>query len=170
MGWVGVEQPHITDINKGIIEVPDVALLENNSERFECRWSTLRISTGPSIMLKNMKDFVLGCWVAHHEGRFAFKTPETLNLIVSEGCAPIRYVDDDCNTTNLYPMNPNGSPQGIAAVCSLDGRHLAMMPHPERCTKMWQWPYVSPYFASTGEKSPWQMMFDNAFIWCLDLD
>merc|ERR1712129_175926 len=46
--------------------------------------------------------------------------------------APLRYVDDNAETTEAYPFNPNGSPQGIAALCSDDGRHLAMMPHPER--------------------------------------
>ena len=49
-----------------------------------------------------------------------------------------RYVDDDNNATVEYPYNPNGSPEGIAALCSPDGRHLAMMPHPERCFLKWQ--------------------------------
>jgi phosphoribosylformylglycinamidine synthase len=61
-----------------------------------------------------------------------FKDPSILDRILDEQLAPIRYVDDDGRPTELYPMNPNGSPAGIAAVCSPDGRHLAMMPHPER--------------------------------------
>ena len=47
-------------------------------------------------------------------------------------------MDDDNIATAEYPYNPNGSPEGIAALCSPDGRHLAMMPHPERCFLKWQ--------------------------------
>lgn len=61
-------------------------------------------------------------------------------------------------------MNPNGSVHGIAGICSRDGRHLAMMPHPERCTLMWQWPYVPPEWRI--KQSPWCKMFVNAFDWC----
>lgn len=167
LGWVGVEQPRIDDASNGIMAVPDVALLENQSERFECRWATLKVHAGPAIMLQNMTDFVLGCWIAHHEGRFAFRTPSVLDTILAKDCAPMRYVDDNGHSTQVYPMNPNGSVHGIAALCSLDGRHLAMMPHPERCTQMWQWPYVSPAFEyPNAKRSPWQIMFDNAYKWC----
>lgn len=64
-------------------------------------------------------------------------------------------------------MNPNGSDYGIAGLCSKDGRHLAMMPHPERCTQMWQWPYV-PQDWKDMEISPWCRMFVNAYEWCLN--
>lgn len=161
LGWVGVTQ------SENMISVPDVALLENKSERFECRWSTLKIESSPAIMLQNMNDSILGCWIAHHEGRFVFESNEILQKILANNCAPIRYVDDSGNTTQTYPMNPNGSIHGIAGLCSLNGRHLAMMPHPERCTQMWQWPYVSPSFEfKNSKRSPWQIMFDNAFDWC----
>lgn len=167
LGWVGVAQPSIDDANNGIVHVPDVALVENKSERFECRWSTLKIEQSPSIMLQNMNGSVLGCWIAHHEGQFEFRTREILSQLVNANCAPIRYVDDRNQNTEIYPMNPNGSEDGIAGLCSLDGRHLAIMPHPERCTQMWQWPYVSPNFKSRDvTRSPWQVMFDNAYLWC----
>lgn len=52
-----------------------------------------------------------------------------------------RFVDDSNSPTEAYPFNPNGSPDGIAGLCSEDGRHLAVMPHPERCFLKWQ---VSP--------------------------
>lgn len=167
LGWVGIAQPKMDDDTKGIISVPDVALLENRSERFECRWSTLKIESSPAILLKNLEGATLGCWVAHHEGQFKFRSNDILNEIVDKKCAPIRYVDDNGQATETYPMNPNGSVDGIAGLCSLDGRHLAMMPHPERCTQMWQWPYVSPKFECIdAQRSPWQIMFDNAFNWC----
>jgi len=56
--------------------------------------------------------------------------------------------------------------EGIAGICSYDGRHLAVMPHPERCSIMYQWPYVPHNF--NYQKSPWQTMFDEAYQWCLD--
>lgn len=167
LGWVGVAQPKIDDPSKGVVAVPDVALLENKSERFECRWSTVKIESSKAILLNNLAGTVLGCWIAHHEGRFTFRNENILNELLSKECVPIRYVDDNAKATETYPMNPNGSVHGIAALCSVDGRHLAMMPHPERCTQMWQWPYVSPTFeCNASQRSPWQIMFDNAYLWC----
>ncbi len=61
---------------------------------------------------------------------------------MKKNLAPIRYVDDEGNITEAYPFNPNGSPFGITALCSEDGRHLAMMPHPERAFLLWQWPWM----------------------------
>lgn len=79
----------------------------------------------------------------------------------------LKYVDDEGEPTEEYPMNPNGSPLGIAGVCSLDGRHLAMMPHPERCTHLWQWPTLPEEFKEYTI-SPWLRIFQNAFAWCID--
>ncbi|KAL7738776.1 hypothetical protein ACLKA6_001175 [Drosophila palustris] len=151
---------------------PEVALLHNRSQRFECRWSTVRIPSSRAIMLRNMNDMVLGCWVAHGEGRFAFQRKELLQQLHKEQLVTLEYVDDKGAPTELYPMNPNGSPQGIAGLCSPDGRHLALMPHPERCSAMYQWPYVPPGFNqdSTRMESPWQLMFNNAYKWCAQLE
>ncbi|EDW02888.1 phosphoribosylformylglycinamidine synthase [Drosophila grimshawi] len=151
---------------------PEVALLHNLSQRFECRWSTVRIPPNRSIMLSNMHDLVLGCWVAHGEGRFAFRREELLSQLHKEQLVTLQYVNDEGVPTTTYPMNPNGSPQGIAGLCSPDGRHLALMPHPERCSAMYQWPYVPPGFAvdaGTQMESPWQLMFNNAYNWCAQL-
>ncbi|XP_030241887.1 phosphoribosylformylglycinamidine synthase isoform X2 [Drosophila navojoa] len=148
--------------------LPQLALLQNRSQRFECRWSTVRIPPNRSIMLSNMEDLVLGCWVAHGEGRFAFQDEQLLEQLQSEKLVTLQYVDDKGVPTELYPMNPNGSPQGLAGLCSPDGRHLALMPHPERCSAMYQWPYVPPGFEvpATQVESPWQLMFNNAYKWC----
>lgn len=88
----------------------------------------------------------------------------------------VRYTDDHGNLTEQYPMNPNGSIKGIAAVCSKNGRHLAMMPHPERCTEVWQWPWKPPQWTKEWNNdkncfedykmSAWQRLFDNAYFWC----
>ena len=101
-----------------------------------------------------------GIWVAHGEGRLHVPDPATLDWIVDNRLAPVRYVDPDGNATTAYPYNPNGSPLGIAALCSPDGRHLAIMPHPERCFQLRQWPWVPPEWGCTA--SPWMRMFRNA--------
>ncbi|XP_071647655.1 phosphoribosylformylglycinamidine synthase isoform X6 [Temnothorax longispinosus] len=154
LGWVGDENTK---------DRPGICLDHNLSERFECRWTTVRIKNSPSIMLKGMEDSVLGVWVAHGEGRFTFRE-EVLKILEQNNCLPIRYTDDYGNPTERYPMNPNGSVKGIAAICSKNGRHLAMMPHPERCTQMWQWPWKPAKW--NYKSSPWQRLFDNAYIWC----
>lgn len=159
IGWVGVAEC------AEVVEVPDVALLENRSQRYECRWTTVKIAESRSIMLRRLAGSTLGCWIAHGEGRFSFRTPEIRRQLEDGKAVALHYVDDVDRATEVYPMNPNGSVAGVAAVCSLDGRHLAMMPHPERCSQMWQWPYVSPGFEH--KISPWQTMFDDAYAWCL---
>lgn len=140
--------------------------IHNSSGRFESRFSSVRIMPGPSIMLKGMEDSVLGIWVAHGEGRFYAPKPDMLDEINEKGLAPIRYVDDSNKITERYPFNPNGSPLGITALCSEDGRHLAMMPHPERSFLSWQWGWIPDGLKGPGNTSPWLKMFRNARKWC----
>ncbi|KAK9296578.1 hypothetical protein QLX08_009424 [Tetragonisca angustula] len=146
----------------------DVFLNHNVSERFECRWSTVKIDKSSSIMLNGMENSVLGVWIAHGEGRFTFRNNNVLQKLKENHCLAIKYTDDHGNPTECYPLNPNGSTEGIAGICSVDGRHLAMMPHPERCTKMWQWPWTPNDWKYTT--SPWQRIFDNAYTWCVTED
>ncbi|XP_063979730.1 phosphoribosylformylglycinamidine synthase [Diachasmimorpha longicaudata] len=160
--WIGC--PH--DSDHSVDQEPNVVLDHNISERFECRWTTVKIEKSPAIMLKDMENTIMGVWVAHGEGRFTFRDNEILNQLRKDQCLPIKYVDDDGNPTEIYPLNPNGSIEGIAGICSPNGRHLAMMPHPERCTQMWQWPYVPPSW--TNHTAPWLKIFHNAFTWCCD--
>lgn len=134
--------------------------VKNNSKRFESRWVTVKISKSPSIMLKGMEDSKLGVWVAHGEGKLLFSG------VIDEKLAPISYVDDKGNPTEKYPFNPNGSPKGVTALCSKDGRHLAMMPHPERAFLKWQWPWMPKEMKDELETSPWLKMFQNARDWC----
>lgn len=126
----------------------------------------MKIAQSKSIMLRRMTGSVIGSWIAHGEGRFSFKTDAIRERVARTECVSLHYVNDDGEATEVYPMNPNGSVDGTAGLCSLDGRHLAMMPHPERCSQMWQWPYVSPGF--NFKRSPWQTMFDEAYKWCAD--
>jgi phosphoribosylformylglycinamidine synthase len=138
----------------------------NLSGRFESRWSEVKIIKSPSIMLEGMDGSSLGIWMAHGEGRLHFPDPKILAHIIKKNLAPIVYVDDGGNTTESYPFNPNGSPEGIAALCTPDGRHLAMMPHPERAFLNWQWPWMPKELKQRLEASPWLKMFQNAREWC----
>ncbi|XP_058807082.1 phosphoribosylformylglycinamidine synthase [Phymastichus coffea] len=143
---------------------PDVVLDHNESERFECRWSTVKIEKSPAIMLQGMEGSIFGVWIAHGEGKFTFRNKDVLAKLKQQNCLAIKYVDDHGVPTEKYPENPNGSVEGIAGICSADGRHLAMMPHPERCTRTWQLPWVPTDWKS--KNSPWQRIFQNAYAWC----
>jgi phosphoribosylformylglycinamidine synthase len=125
----------------------------------------VQIQKSPSIMLNGMEGSVLGIWVAHGEG-MAYFPDGAIYKEAEAGLAPVRYADDDGRITEAYPFNPNGSPAGIAGLCSPDGRHLAMMPHPERAVLAWQWGWMPEQMKNTLAASPWLRMFQNAREWC----
>jgi len=159
LGWV----PYV----EGVAEDKQPRFIENNSARFESRFSSVKIEPSPAIMLKGMEGSSMGVWVAHGEGRVHFPTKDSESFVVSNSLAPIKYVDDDNSPTEAYPFNPNGSPLGIAGLCSADGRHLAMMPHPERCFLGWQFPWLPKSWNGMKDGvAPWITMFQNARVWC----
>lgn len=166
LGWFSVGSQDKNNL------VTDVMLTQNSSERFECRYSTVKVFKSPAIMLRNLENSVLGVWVAHGEGRFGFKNHGVYDHLDRAHCLPIRYVDDSNRITEDYPLNPNGSPGGVAAICSSDGRHLAMMPHPERCYQTWQCPYPKslPSTCSNEQSqyTPWILLYKNAYDWCVE--
>ena len=157
---------------QGIEDTTQPRFIHNSSGRFESRFSSVKILPGPSVMLKGMEDSVLGVWVAHGEGRAFFPDRNILQKINDDNLAPIRYVDDNNEITMQYPFNPNGSSDGIASLCSPDGRHLAIMPHPERTFLKWHWPWmpekwkVGAHGNTPLQASPWLKMFQNAREWC----
>jgi len=157
LGWVPMP---------GIPEVRRPRFIQNSSGRFESRFSTVRIESSPSIMLSKMAGSVLPIWVAHGEGRAYFPDPTIRDEVLQLGLAPVRFVDDSGNTTERYPFNPNGSTHGIAGLCSKDGRHLALMPHPERTVLKWQWGWMPEDWKRSLEASPWLQMFQSALEWC----
>ena len=142
--------------------------IHNTSERFESRWSTLTVLKSNSVLLHGMEGATIGVWVAHGEGKLHC-SKEQLHHITNHHQAPLRYVDDNNCITTHYPENPNGSPDGIAALLSPCGRHLAMMPHPERCFANFQIPYASleqrRQMREVGA-APWIRMFTNAAAFC----
>ena len=150
---------------RGIADELQPRFIHNKSGRFESRFSTVKILKSPSIMLQGMEDSVLGIWVAHGEG-MAYFPDKNVFKECEYGLAPVRYVDDGSKITESYPFNPNGSPAGIAGLCSPDGRHLAMMPHPERTVLTWQWGWMPGDLKKSLSASPWLTMFQNALTWC----
>ncbi len=140
--------------------------IHNESGRFESRFSTVKILESPSLMLKGMEGSVLGIWVAHGEGKAHFPDKKILDKVLEQGLAPVRYADDEGEVTERYPFNPNGSPSGIAALCTPDGRHLSIMPHPERVFMKWQWAWMPDDMKKDLKASPWLKMFQNAREWC----
>ncbi|MCI0468467.1 MAG: phosphoribosylformylglycinamidine synthase subunit PurQ, partial [Nitrospirae bacterium] len=102
---------------KGIDDKRQPRFIHNKSGRFESRFASVKILASPSIMLKGMEGSVLGVWVAHGEGLAHFPDDKILKEVREKGLAPVRYVDDNGELTERYPFNPNGSVEGIAALC-----------------------------------------------------
>jgi len=140
--------------------------VRNISGRFESRWTTVKVAKSPAMMLNGMEDLVFGIHVDHGEGRLYFPDPALRDQIIEQGLTPLSYVDDNSNPTESYPFNPNGSPGGLAGLCSPDGRHLALMPHPERVFLPWQAHWL-PEDMKHLKASPWMKMFQNAYEWCV---
>ncbi|MDP2166945.1 MAG: phosphoribosylformylglycinamidine synthase [Thermodesulfovibrionales bacterium] len=159
LGWVPWQ---------GIEDRLQPRFIHNRSGRFESRFSTVRILPSPSVMLRGMEGSVLGVWVAHGEGRAYFPDKKIFGHVIDQGLAPLRYVDDKGEPTEKYPFNPNGSPSGITALCSPDGRHLALMPHPERAFLKWQWAWMPEEWREGLKASPWLRLFQNAYKWCAE--
>ena len=128
------------------------ALLHNRSHKFESSFVTLDIPQNGSVMLGSLSGARIGVWVAHGEGRCDFPYEEARYRIAA------RYSYDS------YPANPNGSQWGVAALTSADGRHLAMMPHPERSIFPWQCAHY-PADRRQDEVTPWMQAFVNARRW-----
>eukprot|EP00326_Haptolina_ericina_P037336 CAMPEP_0181236458 /NCGR_PEP_ID=MMETSP1096-20121128/38191_1 /TAXON_ID=156174 ORGANISM="Chrysochromulina ericina, Strain CCMP281" /NCGR_SAMPLE_ID=MMETSP1096 /ASSEMBLY_ACC=CAM_ASM_000453 /LENGTH=887 /DNA_ID=CAMNT_0023331649 /DNA_START=70 /DNA_END=2734 /DNA_ORIENTATION=- len=162
LGWV----PGSGDETKPYLDIAkQPRFIHNSSGRFEARFSSVTILESPAVLLKGMAGTSLGVWVAHGEGKSHFPEASMLPALIDKRMAPIRYVDDSNKQTETYPFNPNGSPHGIAALCSEDGRHLAMMPHPERCFVKWQLPWMPPSWDAL-EAAPWLKLFQNAAAFC----
>ncbi|KAF3668396.1 Phosphoribosylformylglycinamidine synthase [Capsicum annuum] len=165
LGWV--PGPQVGGVLGAGGDPSQPRFVHNESGRFECRFTSVTIEESPSIMFKGMEGSTLGVWAAHGEGRAYFPDDSIFNHILGSNLAPVKYFDDDGRPTDVYPFNLNGSPLGVAAICSPDGRHLALMPHPERCFLMWQFPwYPKNWDVEKKGPSPWLRMFQNAREWC----
>lgn len=142
----------------------------NASEQYEARFVMVEINdseSNNSIFLQKLKGSKLPIAVAHGEGRANFKDEKTLQQFVnSDKQSQIKYVDNYGKPAMLYPFNPNGSPHGIAGISNKNGRVLAMMPHPERVTRLEanSW-YPKEQAASWQGYGPWIALFKSAREW-----
>jgi phosphoribosylformylglycinamidine synthase len=134
----------------------------NRSEQFEARWTQVEVLESKSLFFADMAGSTLPIAVAHGEGRAEFARATDLTALHRGGQVAMRFVDSRGAVATRYPQNPNGSPDGITAICNDDGRVTALMPHPERTvrgvTGSW-WPQ------RYGEFTPWIRMFRNARRW-----
>jgi phosphoribosylformylglycinamidine synthase len=143
----------MAELNLLYPEHKDMLRLQHNaSGKFEANFLTVEIKKNNSIMLSNMEGMKLGIHVAHGEGKFNLPYDEKEYMI------PVKF------NRSTYPANPNGSDYNTAAVCSHDGRHLAIMPHLERAFMPWQ---CSNYPESNinDDVTPWLQAFINAREW-----
>ena len=124
----------------------------NESNKFECIFTSVKIASNNSIMFKDFEDTELGIWSAHGEGRFSLPQKEKDYNIIGK------------YSSSEFPTNPNGSDYDTAIIASKDGRHIAMMPHLERSTFPWNWGYY-PNPKNSDDISPWIYAFINAYNW-----
>lgn len=132
--------------------------LRNRSEQFEARVALLEVQESPSVFFRGMAGSRIQVAVAHGEGRAEFAGP----VDQTAARVALRYVDGDGAIATTYPLNPNGSPDGITALTSDDGRATILMPHPERTPRSVN---HSWHPAGWPDDSPWLRMFRNARVW-----
>jgi len=123
----------------------------NGSGKFESTFITITVPQNNSVMLGSYAGAQLGVWLAHGEGQFVLGDVK-------------KYAVAATYTYPEYPGNPNDSEGAVAALCSRDGRHLAIMPHIERTLFPWNWPHYTRS-KQTDEVGPWIEAFVNAREW-----
>ena len=136
--------------------------VQNQSERYEGRFVSVKVEPSPSILFKDMAGSVIPICTAHGEGYAEFADRAAAETFSTSGLVSARFVDNHHQVTELYPLNPNGSPLGMTALTTTTGRVTIIMPHPERVFRSacmsWSpkdWP----------EDSPWMKLFYNARNW-----
>ena len=123
----------------------------NDSHKHESSFTSVKVQKNNSVMLSSLEGTTLGVWISHGEGKFNLPKEESEYNIVA------KYAYEG------YPHNPNGSDFNTAMMCDKSGRHLVTMPHIERSTFQWNWPYYPEN--RKDEVSPWLEAFVNAKQW-----
>jgi phosphoribosylformylglycinamidine synthase len=131
--------------------------VRNASEQFEARLVMLEVLRTPSLFFRGMEGSRIPVAMAHGEGFAEFR--DALQLEAAQPIVALRFIDNRGRSTETYPYNPNGSPQGITGLTTADGRFTILMPHPER---VWRTAQMSWHPDHWGERSPWYRMFANA--------
>jgi phosphoribosylformylglycinamidine synthase len=135
--------------------------VRNRSEQYEARVALVRIVESKSVLMQGMHGSILPIAVAHGEGRAEFADSAEAADLLQDGRIIAQYVDTNDTPTQTYPFNPNGSPLGIAGLCSSDGRVTSIMPHPERVYRTVQNSWAPPEW---GEDGGWTRLFRNARV------
>ena len=130
----------------------------NKSEQFEARLAMVEVLDSPSIFFSGMAGSRLPIAVSHGEGFADFSQRGDAAQVQRA----MRFVDSSGQATEAYPFNPNGSPDGLTAVTTDDGRFTVLMPHPERVFRNVQMSWTS---GNKRQASPWMRMFGNARKW-----
>ena len=133
--------------------------VRNRSEQYEARFSLVQVPRSNSVLLTGMHGSVLPIAVAHGEGFAEFGSGAAPAKLLAEGRISLQFVDNRDQPTEQYPCNPNGSPLGVAGLCSADGRVTAIMPHPERVFRAVQNSWAPKGW---GEDGGWMRLFRNA--------
>lgn len=131
--------------------------MRNHSEQFEARVAMVKVQESPSILLKDMAGSSIPVVISHGEGRAEFATNHQDRALVA-----LSYIDHYGKHTEGFPMNPNGSPNGITGLTTIDGRFTIMMPHPERCFRALQNSWRPAEWCEDGA---WLRLFRNARMW-----
>lgn len=133
--------------------------VRNRSDRFEARFSLVKVADSPSIFMQGMVGSRMPIAVSNAEGCVELRDNQHLSLLEKDNLVVMHFVSNTGQITEDYPANPNGSPKGIAAITSISGRATVMMPHPERVFRTVS---NSWHPEDWGEDSPWMRMFRNA--------
>ena len=149
---------------KSIIPGADLwpRFVQNESERYEGRFVSMKIEQSPSVFFKGMAGSVIPIVTAHGEGYAEFVNSEAMKQCSESGLVAGRFVNNRHEVTEQYPLNPNGSPLGMTALTTTTGRVTIMMPHPERVHRTVALSWHPPEW---GEDSPWMKLFYNAREW-----
>jgi phosphoribosylformylglycinamidine synthase len=136
--------------------------VQNQSGRYEARFVSLKIERSPSVLFAGMEGSVIPIPTAHGEGYAEFNDDAAAQACSTSGLVCARFVDNRHIPTEQYPLNANGSPLGMTAFTTTDGRVTILMPHPER---VFRTAAMSWHPADWGEDSPWMKLFYNARAW-----
>ncbi|KAJ9124899.1 hypothetical protein QFC24_002828 [Naganishia onofrii] len=138
----------------------------NRSGRFEGRVSSIKVTQEASknVLLKGMEGSSLPIAIAHGEGRVLFTADGQQEQLKANGLVAAHYIDYKGQPATTYPINPNGSPEGITAISTPNGRVLAIMPHPERTVtrESMSW-FPNDQGKNWNGKGPWFRLFQNAY-------
>ena len=131
---------------------------KNLSDQFEARLAQVKVQKSDSILLSGMEGWSLPIASAHGEGLANFNG-NNLDALVKANQLALNFVNSSGNTTEIYPLNPNGSVEGATGVTAANGRVTIMMPHPERVFRKLQMSWKPNHWK---EFSPWMQIFINA--------